>query len=112
MSAGISLMYKNSGGCDKDNICGKCGYLETNKTKAGAFYYCRSLESVFVPSLINSVDDFLCFGCLSLKKVSLPDGLVSIGEYAFFGCAALEGLSFPEGVSVAETSFEGSGVKK
>lgn len=40
MSAGISLMYKNSGGCDKDNICGKCGYLETNKTKAGAFYYC------------------------------------------------------------------------
>ena len=85
---------------------------QITKLGAGAFYYCRSLESVSVPSLINSVDDFLCFGCLSLKKVSLPDGLVSIGEYAFFGCAALEGLSFPEGVSVAETSFEGSGVKK
>lgn len=82
------------------------------KLGAGAFYYCRSLESVAVPSLIDSVDDFLCFGCLSLKKVSLPDGLVSIGEYAFFGCTALEGLSFPEGVSVAATSFEGSGMKK
>lgn len=26
MSARISMMYKRSGGCDRENVCGKCEY--------------------------------------------------------------------------------------
>lgn len=40
MSATISLMYKRSGGCDREHICRGCSYLEKAKTKTYTSYHC------------------------------------------------------------------------
>lgn len=40
MAAGISFMYRHSGGCEKDNICAKCGYLETEQLRTKKQFRC------------------------------------------------------------------------
>ena len=33
-------MYRQSGGCDRENICAKCGYIEKESLKSGPQYRC------------------------------------------------------------------------
>ncbi len=47
MSAGISAMYKRSGGCTREEICGRCGYYEEEEERGLVTERCRLHEAVY-----------------------------------------------------------------
>lgn len=73
-----------------------------------AFEDCSSLTSLSVPFGVTSIRDRAFSGCKSLTGLSLPSGITSIGDYAFWGCSSLIRLSLPCSVtSIGNSAFEG-----
>jgi len=75
------------------------------------FTDCISVESILLPSGLESIADF-AFGdplnltkrsnsdkatqtMISLKEITFPESLRYIGAYNFYGCASLETITFP-----------------
>jgi len=58
------------------------------------------LESVELPSTLETIGDKAFVGCESLKTVSISEGLQVIGEYAFHRCEQLESAALPQSVKV------------
>ncbi len=48
-----------------------------------AFAYCLWLESVSFPARLRTIGDYAFVACPQMHTVNLPEGLVSIGTYAF-----------------------------
>lgn len=42
MSAGISMMYRDSGGCDYRHRCHECWYFRTEKSGQHLKYFCQA----------------------------------------------------------------------
>ena len=58
----------------------------------GAFENCASLQTIKLPSTINSID-YVAFGyCTSLQTIKLPSAVNSIGNAAFDGCENLKDI--------------------
>ena len=62
----------------------------------GLFYDTVSLESVAIPSTVQTIGSEAFDGCTALKSISLPASLESIGSSAFSGCTSLATVSFSE----------------
>lgn len=58
-----------------------------------AFYNCRGLKSISIPSNITSVGDYAFYGCTALRNVLISDKLISIGNYAFYFCDGLTNIT-------------------
>ena len=72
----------------------------------GAFYYCESLTSVYIPESVVSIGNSAFYGCFSLTSVYIPKGVTSIGDEAFSGCTSLTSVHIPESVtSIGEYAF-------
>lgn len=65
---------------------------------AYAFYNCRSLTSVTIPSSVTSIGDRAFYYCYKLTSVSIPSNVTSIGEYAFYFCSGLTSLTIGKSV--------------
>lgn len=65
------------------------------KLSYGAFYNCKSLQTVVLGSGVESVGDYAFYKCTGLKSVSIPDNIDTIGAYAFQGCTGLTSMVFP-----------------
>ncbi len=65
-----------------------------------AFYKCGSLESVYIPIGIKTIENDAFFDCDKLTSLVIPDGMTTIGEYAFAGCLALTSVTVPKSVTV------------
>lgn len=64
----------------------------------GAFYSCKDLTSVSMPSTIESIGDFAFARCEALKTVgTLPASLTQIGMRAFIYTAEMKSFSVAEG---------------
>ena len=59
-----------------------------------AFESCRSLSSVTLPALLNTIDYRAFAGCDELKELTIPASVTEIGEAAFAGCLQLAKLTF------------------
>ena len=71
----------------------------------GAFYGCRSLETVNIPCGITEILPYTFGICSALKEISLPDGVIIIGEYAFTG-SGLEKIIAPDSLqSIGKEAF-------
>ena len=69
-----------------------------------AFYACRGLEVVSLPTTTSAVGNFAFYGCESLVCINTPDTeLVSVGQNSFTNCRALVSLSLPD--TVLEMGF-------
>ena len=68
-----------------------------------AFYLCRSLTSINIPSSVTSIASGAFCGCSSLTSVNIPSSVTIIGSFAFSGCSALTSVNIPSSV----TSIEG-----
>ena len=73
-----------------------------------AFYNCRSLTSVTIPSSVTSIGKSAFYNCRSLTSVTLPSSVTSIGWSAFRGCSGLTSVTLPSSVtSIGEYAFSG-----
>ena len=63
-----------------------------------AFWNCRSLSEIVIPSSVTSIGDFAFSGCDSLSEIVIPSSVTSIGDWAFFRCSSLKYISIPKSV--------------
>ena len=80
------------------------GWTET--IPANAFYDCRYLKTVSVPSGVSAIGDKAFFNCLALEEIQLPESLQQLGAKVFYLCGKLNYLSLPEGLqSIGPEAF-------
>lgn len=71
-----------------------------------AFYFCRGLTEITIPSTVISIDfRAFCF-CSQLSKITWSSGITNIGYGAFSGCESLTEITLPASlVSIDEFAF-------
>ena len=78
--------------------------------KVGAFAYCESLTSIYIPEGVtiiggdviegvNGIGGGVFKGCTSLKSINIPESVTSIGYMMFKGCTSLTSVYIPKSVS-------------
>ncbi len=71
-----------------------------------SFGRCNNLETVSLPSTIQTIGKDAFGDCKKLKSINLPEGLTSIGESAFDDCYSLENIILPNSlISLGEFAF-------
>ena len=71
-----------------------------------AFWYCRSLSEIVIPSSVTSIGDSAFSGCVSLSEIVIPSSVTSIGNSAFSGCDSLSEIVIPSSVtSIGDHAF-------
>ena len=72
-----------------------------------AFYNCRSLTSVTIPSSVTSIEANAFQNCYSLTSVTIPSSVTSIGSTVFQNCYSLTSVTFPSSVtSIGNNEFQ------
>lgn len=77
------------------------------KTVSNVFFINEELESISIPSTVETISDYAFYGCKRLKSVELHKGIKKIGDWAFFGCEKLKSVIVPTGAEIGEYSFAG-----
>ena len=73
-----------------------------------AFEYCRSLTSLTIPSSVTSIGESAFEYCRSLTSLTIPSSVTLIDWYAFKGCSGLTSLTIPSSVtSIGYSAFQG-----
>ena len=67
-----------------------------------AFYECRSLSSIVLPSIVTEIGIHAFVGCSNLIEVLFNNGLRKIGRGAFSNCISLPNITFPSTVTEIE----------
>ena len=73
-----------------------------------AFYFCRSLSDIVIPSSVTSIGDDAFSDCSSLSDIVMTSSVTSIGELAFRNCDSLSDIVIPSSVtSIGDGAFSG-----
>ena len=67
--------------------------------EGNAFYGCRGLRSIELPSSIVSIGDSAFCGCSCLTSVAIPNSVKIIGLFAFDCCHSLTSVTIPNSVT-------------
>jgi hypothetical protein len=71
-----------------------------------AFTDCTSLTSISIPDSVTTIGDSAFSQCTSLISISIPDSVTTIGDSAFVECYALESITIPDSVtSIGDWAF-------
>ncbi|MBR2024163.1 MAG: leucine-rich repeat domain-containing protein [Clostridia bacterium] len=99
------------------NITNTTFYIPTSLKKVtvtsgnilyGAFYNCKNLTTVILPSDIENIGQNAFFGCTSLTEIVVPDNVKTIGENAFAYCENLTHVELGENLtSIDYSAFAG-----
>ena len=74
----------------------------------GAFYFCRSLSKIVIPSSVTSIGEWAFSNCGSLSTIVIPSSVTSIGHNVFQGCSSLSEIVIPDSVtSIGNSAFSG-----
>ena len=74
---------------------------------AGAFYNCKKLTKVELPSTLISIGDEAFYDCDSIEEMIFPDSLTSIGKNAFYDCVNLKRIVVGSNLeTIGETAFD------
>ena len=83
-------------------------YTSNDEIGDYAFYNCRRLTSLNLPSSITSIGESAFENCSGLTSLNLPAGITSIGGRAFENCSGLTSLNLPAGItSIDYNAFYG-----
>ncbi|MBD5081600.1 MAG: leucine-rich repeat domain-containing protein [Ruminococcaceae bacterium] len=69
-----------------------------NAIGVGAFWNCKSLESVNIPEGVERIRENAFAECHCLKKIVIPQTVRAIDRRAFYFCDSLKFIDVPEGV--------------
>ncbi len=70
------------------------------------FSYCTKLSQITLPQNLTEIDAGVFNHCTNLRSIELPSGIKNIGKNAFYRCDELWTISLPESVvSVEENAF-------
>jgi hypothetical protein len=113
------------------NQCYALAYCPTDSTSAGtqgllnlsntsistmgskAFYQCKALQDVRLPSALTSIPDSGFAGCEKMTSLTLGGSVTTINGSAFSGCGALTSVTFPTTLTnLAGNAFSGDGSLK
>ena len=95
------------GGNSYINIDGNSYYTSNDKLGNYAFYDCRVLTNLTIPSSVTSIGESAFEYCRGLTSLTIPSSVTSIGESAFRYCRVLTSLTIPSSVtSIGESAFE------
>ncbi len=73
-----------------------------------AFYQCKSLRSISIPSSVKAIGIDVFYECTSLEKVTITGNLANIPQYTFYGCSALSEITLPDGLTnIKSSAFAG-----
>ena len=73
-----------------------------------AFMYCHGLTSLAIPSSVKSIGADAFCDCNGLTTVTIPSSVTSIGARAFSQCSGLTSLVLSEGLGwIGESMFDG-----
>ena len=64
-----------------------------------AFWWCRSLSKIVIPSSVTSIGDRAFDTCSSLSEIVIPSSVTSIGDSAFDTCSSLSEIVIPSSVT-------------
>ena len=79
--------------------------------EASTFSGCSSLASVTIKGNVTSIGASAFSGCSSLASVTIKGNVTSIGDRAFSGCSKLEGIVLPEALTaIGINAFQNSGL--
>lgn len=74
----------------------------------GAFYSCKSLETVIVGEGTRIINNHMFGECESLSSLSIPNSVTYIGAGAFTNCSSIVNLVLPDSLTVLERdTFDG-----
>lgn len=97
---GMSYIVSGIGTCTDADIVIPSEYNGKPVTSISwtAFSYCKSLNSVVIPSsvIIIGMNEFR--DCENLTSITIPSSVGIIGDSAFEGCGGLTSISIPSGV--------------
>lgn len=84
--------------------------IPTNVTKIShsSFYGCTALKSIefYSPSSLTSIESHAFDGCKALKYIEFPSSLTNIGDKAFYCCTALNSIVLPSSLtSIGDYAF-------
>ena len=65
----------------------------------GAFKWCKSLESITLPSTVTHIGPSAFWGCENLREVVLNEGLKKIMMHAYYECRSLQRITLPSTVT-------------
>ena len=83
-------------------------YTSNDEIGDYAFYNCRRLTSLNLPSSITSIGESAFENCSGLTSLNLPDGITEIDKYAFYGCSGLTSLTLPASITtIGDYAFYG-----
>ena len=81
-------------------------YTSNDKLGDYAFYDCRVLTNLTIPSSVTSIGESAFEYCRSLTSLAIPSSVTSIGESAFRYCSGLTSLTIPSSVtSIGVSAF-------
>lgn len=64
-----------------------------------AFYGCRGMTSIELPSTVTAIGNFAFPYCYGLTSIALSESIKSIGNYGFYGCIGLTEVTIPGSVT-------------
>lgn len=71
-----------------------------------AFYDCKDIESIILPSGVKTIEPYAFSGCSSLLNIEIPASVSSIGACAFEGCLSLKMLTLDDNLTdIGEYAF-------
>ena len=71
-----------------------------------AFYWCRSLTSIELPSNVTIIGNYAFWSCASLTSIELPSSVTYIGDLAFANCFSFTSREIPSNVtSIGSAAF-------
>ena len=88
------------GGNSYINIDGNSYYTSNDKLGNYAFYDCRVLTNLTIPSSVTSIGESAFRYCSGLTSLTIPSSVTSIGESAFEYCSSLTSLTIPSSVTL------------
>ena len=83
-------------------------YTSNDEIGNYAFFGCRGLTSVNLPSNITKIGKYAFWGSRGLTSIDLPASITEIGEYAFWDCRGLTSINLPASITeIGEYAFWG-----